>query len=276
MIDITRLHISLAVFRCDNDDALSRVRRALQARAQDIIECVKKREGSNVSSLKVAGLSMFGNQVLWLKISDHEFLQRISSIVLEAVKSAGTGVKLASTSGDNQFHLTIWKLSKMKDLKVVRRTLMQISNTLVYNQWANRGFGEEKLAAIHLCAMAGGGRTGQGRLYKVESFIKLAASFSCLPSVVSWNCNYSRDYQKASEDEARYQLSVSSQRGKPSWTSMPSVVSWFPQTRKGKRPPPPSNSGKQKIERRYGAWSSMPSVVSWFSTGGSKSPAKKR
>eukprot|EP00960_Hanusia_phi_P064548 765826-Hanusia_phi.AAC.3 len=262
MIELTRLHISLAVFRCDNNEVLAQVREALKSKAQDIIECMKNQAGSNVSSLKIAGLAMFGNQVLWMKISNHDFLQKVSSIVLEAIKSVGRGVQLASTSGDNQFHLTIWKLSNMKDLKDVRKTLMQISSTLVFNQWANQSVGEERLAAIHLCAMTGGRQTRQGRLYKVESFIKLTASSTCLPSVVSWNSNYAKDYQKASEQEERYVQAV---RGKTSWTSLPSVVSWFSHKSKA--------LGKTRSEDTSSDWTSMPSVVSWFGTGRKKSPA---
>ena len=54
--------VTLAVFGCADDDALSRVRQALHARARDIFECMKDRKGRAVCCLKLQGLSMFRNR----------------------------------------------------------------------------------------------------------------------------------------------------------------------------------------------------------------------
>mmetsp|Transcript_41777 Transcript_41777/g.131718 ORF Transcript_41777/g.131718 Transcript_41777/m.131718 type:complete len:537 (-) Transcript_41777:187-1797(-) len=198
MSKLTKLHVTLAVLRCADDDAVSRVRQALQARAQDIVECMKDRKGTAVCCLKLQGLSMFSNRypVLWIKVLHDGFLPSISCIVREAVKSSGTGVTLEMKASN--FHITIWKSSKMGVPMVDSSTLL---SSLVYKENACANFGEENLVAVHLCAMTKEVEEGEGHLYKVDGFIRITLSYTCLPSVVTWNSNHAKDYQKTNKSE---------------------------------------------------------------------------
>ena len=116
--------------------------------------------------------------MLWIKVLHDGFLPSVSCIVREAVKSSRTCVTLEMKPPN--FHMTILKSSKMGDPMVDSSTLL---SSLVYKENACASFGAENLVD------------------KVEGFIRLALSYTCLPSVVTWSSNYAKDYQKTNKSE---------------------------------------------------------------------------
>lgn len=192
LISTQKYHASLAILSCADGAALQRARDALRACAPELLALFAKQGGAR---FHIKGVGHFRNSVLWAGVEDAKTLQRMAAVVQKKLKQAGPGVVVQGNDGSEdvelQGHVTVMKTSFFSGKQRAALTKKDKDLGALSAQWKNHVFGAETASILQLCAMktrSTGGVAGGGEGgYVVDGVVHLPPSFTRLPSVVSWN-----------------------------------------------------------------------------------------
>ncbi|XP_073407031.1 uncharacterized protein [Dendrobates tinctorius] len=143
LIPVEKVHITILVAHLQTKDDVRRAICALLQSKKEIEKCLHGKP----FVLPFHGIGQFNNQVIYIKITEHELLSTIAELVIQCFMDANVNI---TGSKDFKPHLTFMKLSKVPSLR--RKGFRKICSEL-YKEYEDRSFGTEMFGRIDLCSM---------------------------------------------------------------------------------------------------------------------------
>ncbi|KDO18142.1 hypothetical protein SPRG_16348, partial [Saprolegnia parasitica CBS 223.65] len=146
-----RFHCTLLLMRLKSLHEIAVAQRVL-AECQGLLHTLC------ASSVRIDGVSAFGNRVVYAKVAPHDGL--LTLVATLKARFAAAGISLVGNHDVYQPHVTLCKLSR--DLSRSVATIDARS----YAAYASHDFGSQAIAGMHLCAMGNNGYVAPDGFYQ--------------------------------------------------------------------------------------------------------------